>query len=199
MIGANFQGADLTNVTLANSDATNADFRGAILDYTSFYTTTLDGANLAKADLSKNGVLAYAKLRKANLRNLKAIGGITEVDFSEADLRGANLVEMKSIGGPSRFRKAKYDSKTRWPKGFDVEASGAILVEEPDKTEDEPKPEPGPGKDTPTKDLQKEFGALDVNEDGRLTGKELKGVEDFDTNKDGRVTLEEFTKGRARK
>ncbi len=176
----------------------NGDFRGAKLSFTSFYMTTMNGANLEKADLSQNGGLSYVKLRKANLRNLKGISAIIEVDFTEADLRGANLVGMKVLGDASKFRKAKYDSKTRWPKGFDLEGSGAVLVEDPDPATDE-KPKPEPGKDAPAKDpndLKKEFAALDANEDGRLSGKEMKGLEDLDTNKDRRITLEEFVAGK---
>jgi hypothetical protein len=203
LTNANFQGADLSGGTLANSDCTNADFRGALLINTSVYNATLNGANLEKQDLSQNGGVSYTKLRKANLRNLKAIGAVDEADFTEADLRGANLTGMKFVGGPSRFRKAKYDSKTRWPKGFDVEASGAILVEdEPEKTDDaKPKAEPKsePRKEAPSKDLEKEFADLDSNEDGRLTGKEMKGLEDLDSNKDGRVSKEEFLAGKSNK
>lgn len=45
----------------------------------------------------------------------------------------------------------------------------------------------------------KEFLELDINEDGRLTGKEIQTVRQFDTNGDGRVTREEFMAGRLKK
>jgi uncharacterized protein YjbI with pentapeptide repeats len=196
LTNANFQGADLSNATLANADVTGADFRGAVLSFLQFYSTTANGVNLEKADLSERGGIRDTKFRKANLRNLKAISSVTEVDFTEADLRGANLVGMKFVGGASRFHKAKYDKKTRWPQGFDVEASGAILVEEPEATDE---PQSKPRSDKPSKDLEKEFANLDANEDGRLTGKEAKGLEDLDANKDGRITLEEFVAGQKKK
>lgn len=141
--GANFQGADLTNAYFQQADLTGADFRGATLTIqTRFYLATLNEANLEKADLSLVR-LSDVKLRKANLKKLKGIGTVENCDFSEADLRGANLVGM-TIDNASRFRMAKYDSQTRWPKGFDVAASGAILVE--DAEEDaEVKPQPAPG------------------------------------------------------
>ena len=37
------------------------------------------------------------------------------------DIEGASLVEANLSG-------AKYNPETRWPKGFDPEASGAVLV-----------------------------------------------------------------------
>jgi len=192
---ANFQGADLSYANFNNADLSNADFRGARFAYTKFFQATLNGANLEKADLSLCGSgFSHSTLRKANLRNLKAMCPAYYSDLSEADLRGANLLAMKVIGNETRFRKAKYDSKTRWPKDFDIEASGAILVEEPDKSSDD-ELKPASGKNEPSKDFEKEFSALDINEDGRLSGKEMRGLEELDVNKDGKVTLEEFKAG----
>jgi uncharacterized protein YjbI with pentapeptide repeats len=133
LVGTNFQGANLTEASFANSDASNADFRGATLTRTAFFKATLDGANLENQDLSTNS-LTMTRFHKANLRNLNGIGGVIDVDFSEADLRGANLTNMK-VYGKTQFREAKYDKKTRWPQGFDVKASGAILAEEPAKSD----------------------------------------------------------------
>jgi uncharacterized protein YjbI with pentapeptide repeats len=199
VINVNFQGADLSRCSFAQCDLTKADFRGARLAYTSFFMATMNEARLDKADLSMNGGLSQVKFRKANLQKLKAIGSVADCDFTEADLRGANLINMKFVGGPTRFRKAIYDSKTRWPKNFDVEASGAVLGKDLDEEEekkedkdDDAKPEP---KDGDEKDVDAEFSKLDVNEDGRLTGKEMKGLESLDANKDGRITLQEFRAG----
>jgi hypothetical protein len=68
----------------------------------------------------------------ANLRGLK--GGLRDDrgDFRRADLRGAHLA------GPGfdyvktcDFRGARYDDRTRWPKGFDVDGAGAVKVAGP--------------------------------------------------------------------
>lgn len=185
---ANFKGADLSNANLAYVDATEADFREARLYYPSLYQATLNKANFEKCDLSMAS-LSYVKLREANLRNLKGIGTILEADFYKADLRGANLVGMSDASKQSSFRKAKYDKKTKWPKDFDVEASGAELVE----TEDAPSPI------DLAKQLSKEFAKLDANEDGRLTGSEAKGLEDYDADKNGKITFDEFVEGKTKK
>ena len=39
------------------------------------------------------------------------------------------------------------------------------------------------------------FQKLDKNEDGALSGKEMKGLEDKDSDKDGKVSLAEFLAG----
>ena len=49
---------------------------------------------------------------------------------------------------------------------------------------------------TPVKNLEEEFAALDKSEDGRLSGKEMGGLEAYDKNQDGCVPLEEFLAGR---
>jgi hypothetical protein len=190
--GGNFQGADLSGANFSKADLTGADFRGARIATAILDRAILNGANLEKADLSRDvDGLMHVKLRKANLRNLKAISKVVNVDFSEADLRGANLVGLEMVAGPSRFRKAKYNSQTLWPKGFDLEAAGVVLVEDSEEeAEDKPKAVPD------TKSLEKEFAALDANQDGRLSGKEMRGLEALDANKDGRVSLEEFIAGK---
>lgn len=188
LVKAVFKGADLTSTNLAYVDATEADFRDARLFSTSFYTATLNKANFQDCDLSAASI-SYAKLREANLRNLKGMRQIQEVDFYKADLRGANLVGMVDPGRGSSFRKAKYDKKTKWPKDFDVAASGAELVE----TEDAPSPV------DVAKQLSKEFAKLDANEDGRLTGSEAKGLEEYDADKNGKITFDEFVEAKSKK
>lgn len=183
-----FKGADLTRTNFTRADATEAYFRDARLSLTSFYEATLNKANFQDCDLSSASI-SYAKLREANLRNLKGMRQIQEVDFYKADLRGANLVGMVDPGRASNFRKAKYDKKTKWPKDFDVEASGAEFVE----TEDAASPV------DVAKQLSKEFAKLDANEDGRLSGSEIKGLEAYDTDKNGRITFDEFVEGKTKK
>jgi len=182
------KGADLSNANLAYVDATEADFRDARLYFTSFYQATLNKANFENCDFSMLNI-SYAKMREANLRNLKGIASILEIDFYKADLRGANLVGLSDASGRSNFRKAKYDKKTKWPKDFDVAASGAELVE----TED------APSAVDVAKTLSKEFAKLDANEDGRLSGSEMKGLEAYDADKNGKITFDEFVEGKTKK
>jgi hypothetical protein len=135
LIGANLRGADLTNVIAYDADFTGADLQGAVISALS--RVDLSRANLQGTNL--NGANFYeVKFRGANLRDTKGWSNITKCDFSGADLRGANL--RGAWGGRTmpnstwvmspdvRFRDALYDNNTRWPDGFDVEASGAKLA-----------------------------------------------------------------------
>jgi hypothetical protein len=83
--------------------------------------------NLSGADL-RGADLRGADLREADL------GG---ADLSEADLFGAYLSEANltgaDLGGADLFKAdlqgTRYNQDTRWPKGFDPAAAGAVLEE----------------------------------------------------------------------
>lgn len=184
----NFKHADLTDVTFTDADLTEADFRKARLTNTNMWGATMNKANFEGADLAPARFMKN-KLREANLRNIKSIGIVSDLDFYKADLRGANLSGMNDVSKASNFQKAMYDKKTRWPKGFDVEGSGAVLVESPEETD--------PAADA--KQLAKDFAKLDLNDDGRITGSEMKGIEDYDVDNNKRISLEEFIDGRTKK
>ena len=129
--GSSFTGANLTGAIFTGADLRGADFRKAKLDLAVLTDVDLTGANLEGVDLSKCIYFKRVKLREANLKNLKAIGTIEDTSFAGADLRGANLTQMNDNGFiKSNFRKAKYDKLTRWPKNFDPEEAGAVLVAE---------------------------------------------------------------------
>lgn len=125
---ARFNDADLTSASFSGAEAVGADFRDAILANASMQTADLSKADFRGQDLRMTS-LQGSTLRGADLRKLKGLGDITRADFRDADLRGAVLLGAVDYGGTTaRFRGAKYDKDTRWPKGFDVEGSGAVLV-----------------------------------------------------------------------
>src|SRR5438094_10153551 len=83
-----------------------ANLRGAMLPGVPLPRVNLTGANLGRANLDS------ANLQGADLNDAKLQG---------AKLRGATLTGADLTG-------ARYDVRTRWPKGFDPLQHGAILV-----------------------------------------------------------------------
>ena len=71
----------------------------------------LENAYFKKSNLI-NTNFTGAKLAKANFKGAQIMGA----NFTEADLRGAD------------FEGAKYNSATKFPKGFDIAAAKMILV-----------------------------------------------------------------------
>jgi uncharacterized protein YjbI with pentapeptide repeats len=132
-----FRDANLLSATFSEAEMKECDFRGATLANSSFQEADLAKANLEGVDLTSVS-FQNAKLRGAKLRKAKGFTDFTRADLREADLRGANMLGMKDYGGTTaKFTGAKYDKSTRWPKGFDVEASGAVLVEADDDSAEE--------------------------------------------------------------
>lgn len=135
---ANFKSANLSRASLDGADMSGADFRDSDWSSLGAQNANLSGANLEGVDLKKAS-LYRANLRGANLRNAKGIGHSDYADFSGADLRGTYLLEMIDYNGRSaKFKGAKYDRRTRWPKGFDVEGSGAVLTESEENADSKP-------------------------------------------------------------
>ncbi len=126
---ANLKEANLSRARLNGADLTGADLRQANLESAGVQKANLSSANLEGLDL-KGLSLQGVNLRGANLKGAKGLKDITRADFRDADLRGAYLLGVVDYGGTTAdFRGAKFDKRTRWPKGFDVEAAGAKLVE----------------------------------------------------------------------
>lgn len=135
---ANLKEANLSRARMGGADLTGADLRQANLELAGIQGANLSQANLEGLDL-KGLSLQGCVLRGANLRGVSGFRDLTRADFRDADLRGAYLLGAVDYNGNSaKFTGAKYDARTRWPKGFDVEGSGAKLVE----TTAEPAKEP---------------------------------------------------------
>ncbi|MGE0607610.1 MAG: pentapeptide repeat-containing protein [Pirellulales bacterium] len=133
LAGAKFDDADVTSASFDGADLTGADFRGATVKNAGFQVADLSRADFSGVDLTAISFQG-SKLRGANLSKTKGLADVTRADLREADLRGANLLEMKDYAGATaKFKGAKYDKATRWPLGFDVEKSGAVLKKEKPK------------------------------------------------------------------
>lgn len=149
LAGAKFRDANLTSATFTDAEMKGCDLRGATFTHAGFQGADLSKANLEGTDLTSVS-FQNAKFRGANLRKAKGFTDCTKADFREADLRGANLLGMKDYSGNSaKFSGAKYDKATRWPKGFDVEGSGAVLVGKEEEDEEEEEAEEKPSRSKP--------------------------------------------------
>lgn len=114
LITANLRHAELGTSILHQARCTEADLRGA---------------RLLKADL-REANFSGADLREANVRKARAAGAVfVRADLRMADLRGCDL-------SGTDLRQAKLEAAlasdlTIWPAGFDVEAAGVVVVEDP--------------------------------------------------------------------
>jgi uncharacterized protein YjbI with pentapeptide repeats len=131
-----FHGVDLSGKALAGANLQNLDFQGsrfagANLAAADLSWCRLQGADFQKADLTDargssaklnevnfteaclKGVKFWGcSLRKANLQK----ADMREAQLASADLCGANLSSANLDG--ANLEQAKYDDKTRFPKGF---------------------------------------------------------------------------------
>ena len=116
LVHAKLAKSNLVKINLKKAKLSKAQLNNAHLGKANLAWADLNRANLTQAYLSrvnlKNANLGYANLKGANLTNANLIG---------ANLSMADLTEAKLIN-------AKYDSKTKWPEGFDPVAAGAKLI-----------------------------------------------------------------------
>lgn len=134
LVGAKFQGVILKAVAFNGATLTGADFRGVKFVtpiQMRFSQAKLEKANFDKVDLTDINMIRCS-LKGAVLTNVTGLGDVSNANFAKADLRGADLRKLQWNEVPI-FTGAKYDSKTRWPAGFDPKAAGAVLVKESDK------------------------------------------------------------------
>jgi uncharacterized protein YjbI with pentapeptide repeats len=99
---SNFIGLDLCKAHLLGSNFSNSKFIGV-----NFFGADLGGANFQNVKWGIGNLLEQADLRSANLRN--------------ADMRKANLDK-------ANLEFAKYNRKTKLPKGFDPLKAKMVLV-----------------------------------------------------------------------
>ena len=93
----------------------SANLKGAMLA-----KADLIGANMHSANLS-GAELAQADLSGADLSNAV----LSNANLSEANLCGTNLLNCDLTN--VILMNAKYTVDTRWPKGFEPDAFGAVM------------------------------------------------------------------------
>ena len=131
LVGANLNNAFLAHAGLGGVDLSRADLSRAHLAAAEMFDAHLSGARLGGADLG-GADLSGADLGRADLSG---------ADLSRADLEDANLQGAKYTTKTIQVKYANgqpaTDSQgnpiiiypTRWPKGFDPKAAGAICVD----------------------------------------------------------------------
>lgn len=182
----NFQGTKIESTNFSYTDMTGTDFRNCTISYPSFTKATLNNTNFAGVNFNHLNTHEL-KFRGANLRGAKGFNQTYGTDYYGADFRGADFSTAVLLNG-TNFRKVKYDQFTRWPTGFDTSVHGLVYTETKEEEMDEPKTKPKGDNDSG----EAEFQNLDKNEDGVLSGAEMKDLKDKDANEDGEITLAEF-------
>jgi uncharacterized protein YjbI with pentapeptide repeats len=182
----NFQGAKIEYTNLSYADMTGSDFRKCTIKFPSTVNAIFNGTNFSGVDFAGSSTNEM-KFRGANLRGAKGFNQTYNADYYGADFRGTDFSSASLLFG-ANFRKVKYDQFTRWPQEFDVTAHGLEYIETKEEDMESPKAKPKKGGDEGEAAFQK----LDKNEDGVLSGVEMKGLKEKDTNDDGEISLSEF-------
>lgn len=120
---------NLSGASLIEANLRHAELGTSILHQVRCLDADLRGARLVKADL-READFSGADLREANLRKARAHGAVfVRGDLRLADLRGCDL------GGAdlrhARLEGALASDLTIWPNGFDIDAAGLVITEDP--------------------------------------------------------------------
>lgn len=146
--GANLSEANLEATDFSSASLENVSFQSALLKSTQFNWANMQGAKLTgitlnacnmndadlmKADLSNavvsEGMFQNTKMQEADLRYARFENVVLDsVDFGQAKLWEVDFsnVQMQHVS----LTDAEYTVETKWPKGFDPQTLGAILVDD---------------------------------------------------------------------
>ncbi len=120
---SNMHRCNLRDAQMDTAELNGADLTSAQLQHVSLVSANLRRTNLRDADL-RGADLRQAHLDEANLFHTS----LRDADLTGADLRGADLREANLYR--ASLRGARYDSRTRWPKGFEPYDIGLIYSED---------------------------------------------------------------------
>ena len=110
MSKANLQKANLSHAFLWGVNLTQANLKGVNLNRARIYQVDFTGADFQGASL---GFHAQGRIR-----------------MNEVNLCGADLREMTNCEGVYHWTGAVYNSVTLWPKDFDPDEAGMVLINE---------------------------------------------------------------------
>jgi uncharacterized protein YjbI with pentapeptide repeats len=132
--GANFEGADVRLSSFHRASAKGANFKAALVGLgTTFNSCDLEGADFTGVNFGSM-TLEEINFKGANLQKTTGYGSGWRLNFAGADLRDADLSGLTHSAPMAnrdwKFKGARYNAKTIFPKGVDPAASGCVLVEE---------------------------------------------------------------------
>lgn len=130
-VGIDLRNKDLAGFYLAGKDFCGAKFDGANLREANLSGTTLDGASFVKADLRG------AKLNATRLKPRKGLKTREDLKPGPKAIEVMPLLTDAKFGlNTPLFTKAKFNSLTEWPDGFDPSSHDAVLVNEEQNLKD---------------------------------------------------------------
>lgn len=113
MVGANFQGNDLSAAKAVGASFVEANLSHVNLGWSVLRGSDLGGANLYRCNLFQ------ADLRGVNLD----LANLTEAQLGNAHLMGTRLSKAKGIDQGLVQLAACWDARTEWPEGWAIPAS----------------------------------------------------------------------------
>jgi hypothetical protein len=132
LMGARLEWADLRNAHLQNANLWGVNLEGAVLfdvclEGAELSCTRLNNAHLSNASL-ENAILWNASLEYATLLAVELAGAnLSYANMKNANLWGANMEDANLRGAV--LIQARYNTQTKWPKGFDPESALAQFDE----------------------------------------------------------------------
>lgn len=125
---AHVEGGKLMEAHLDNAHFEMAYLRDADLRWAQLIGTHLEGAHMQYARLDQAD-LSNTHIEGADLKNASLFDSILDqASFINAHLQGTDLRGIRLTNAD--LTGAKYNQETHWPKSFDPEAAGCILVED---------------------------------------------------------------------
>ncbi|WP_371594567.1 pentapeptide repeat-containing protein [Streptomyces virginiae] len=120
---------NLTKASLIAANMRHVELGTSILHQSRCIEADLRGARMVRADL-READFSGADLREANLRKARGHGTtFTGADLRLADLRGTDLTGADLTR--AKLEGALASDVTVWPAGFDVQAAGVVMVDDP--------------------------------------------------------------------
>ncbi len=119
--GVNLHGCKLPHSSIRDSDLQFADLSDVDLSSSDLFGSDLRGANLAGADLSDTVLV------KTNFASGIPARASVNMNVARENARKAEQHWLETLAG-ARFKSARYDYSTSWPKGFDAKAAGATDI-----------------------------------------------------------------------